>query len=153
VSTNGAFDNDELLDRLKVLAAALDPVPQRVLEEARACSVWQTIDTELAELVYDSVVDEELVGARGGGARQLTFEAPDVTVEIEVAPGSGRINGQLVPPQEADFEVRHPGGSLAVRSDRLGHFRADGVPSGPVSVRCHIVGAAGRAAHTDWVVL
>lgn len=153
MSEEDASHHDELLERLRVLAAALDPVPRRVLEEARACAAWQTIDTELAELVYDSVVDEELVGARGGGARQLTFEAPGVTVEIEVAPGSGRINGQLVPPREADVEVRHPGGSLTVRSDRLGHFRAEGVPSGPISVRCGIDGAAGRTAHTDWVVV
>ena len=153
MSANGAFDYDELAGRLRVLAAALDPGPQRVRDEARACAVWQTIDAELAELVYDSVVDEELVGARGGAARQLTFEAPGLTVEIEVAPGSGRINGQLVPPREADVELRHPGGSLNVRSDRLGHFAADGVPSGPISVRCGVGGVAGRAAHTDWVVL
>ncbi len=145
-------DHDELLARLKMLTAALDPVPRRVVEAARGSFTWQSVEAELAELVYDSVVDEELVGARGGGARQLTFEAPDVTIELEVAPGSGRINGQLVPPTEADVEVRHPHGSFTVRSDRLGHFRADGVPNGPISVRCR-AGAAGRTAHTDWVVV
>jgi hypothetical protein len=153
MSTNGAPDAEELLGRLKVLAAGLDPVPRRVVEAARASFSWRTIEAELAQLVYDSVVDDELVGARGGGARQLTFEAPGVTVELEVAPGSGRINGQLVPPAEADVEIRHPGGSMRVRSDRLGHFRAEGVPPGPISVRCHTGGAAGRTAHTDWVVL
>ncbi|HEX2042902.1 MAG TPA: hypothetical protein VHF24_09730 [Acidimicrobiales bacterium] len=153
MSTDGAVDYDELLGRLKVLAAALDPVPRRVVEAARASLSWHSIDAELADLVYDSVVDEELVGARGGGARQLTFQAPDVTIELEVTPGSGRIVGQLVPPTEADVEVRHPNGTLTVRSDRLGHFRADGVPAGPVSVRCLSSGTAGRAAHTDWIVL
>ncbi len=153
MSTDGTVDHDEVLARLKALAAALDPVPARVVEAARRSFTWQSIDSELAELVYDSVVDEELVGVRGGGARQLTFEAPGVTVELEVASGSGRINGQLVPPTEADVEVRHPNGSQMVRCDRLGHFRADGVPSGPISVRCRTGGAAGRTAHTDWVIL
>jgi hypothetical protein len=153
MSSEGAVDYNELLGRLKVLTAALDPVPERVVEAGRASFSWHSIDAELAELVYDSVVDEELVGARGGGARQLTFEAPDVTIELEVTPGSGRIVGQLVPPAEADVEVRHPDGSLTVRSDRLGHFRAEGVPAGPVSVRCLSSGTAGRAAQTDWVVL
>ena len=153
MSTDDVFDHDELLARLKSLTAALDPLPRDVADAARGSFSWQSIEAELAELVYDSVVDEELVGARGGGARQLTFEAPGVTVELEVAPGSGRINGQLVPPAEADVEFRHPGGSLTVRSDRLGHFCADGVPPGPISVRCDTGGTAGRAAHTDWVVL
>ena len=153
MTSNGAFDYDEMLGRLGRLAAALDPVPHRVVEAARASAAWQTIDAELAELVYDSVVDEELVGARGGSARQLTFESPEVTVELEVAAGSGRINGQLIPSREAEVEVRHPGGSVTVRADRLGHFRADDVPSGPISVRCRIDGTTGRAAHTDWVVL
>ncbi|HEX2274970.1 MAG TPA: hypothetical protein VHG90_13950 [Acidimicrobiales bacterium] len=153
MSSDGAVDYDELLSRLKVLAAALDRLPRGVVEAARASFSWKSIDAELAELVYDSVVDEELVGARGGGARQLTFEAPDVTIELEVTPGSGRIIGQLVPPTDADVEIRHPEGSLTVRSDRLGHFRVDGVPPGPISVRCLSGGAAGRAAHTDWVVL
>jgi hypothetical protein len=148
-----AIDYDELLGRLKVLTAALDPVPQRVVKAAGASFSWHSIDAELAELVYDSVVDEELVGARGGGARQLTFEAPDVTIELEVTPDSGRINGQLVPPAEADVEVRHPEGTLTVRADRFGHFRADGVPSGPISLRCLTGGPAGGAAHTDWVTL
>ena len=153
MSSNGAADYDDLLGRLKVLAAGLDPVPRRVVEAARASFSWMTVDAELAELVYDSVVDDELVGARGGGGRQLTFEAPGVTVELDVAPGSARINGQLVPPAEADVEIRHPEGSMTVRSDRMGHFRAEGVPRGPISVRCHTRGAAGRTAHTDWVVI
>ncbi len=152
MTSDGTHDHDELLARLKVLAAALDPVPRRVVETARHSFAWHSIDEELAELIYDSVVDDELVGARGGALRQLTFEAPGVTVELEVAPESGRITGQIVPPSEADVEIRHPGGSLEVRSDRLGHFRADGVPSGPISVRCH-TGGAGAAAHTDWVIV
>jgi hypothetical protein len=151
MSEYGPVDHDELLARLKLLTAALDPVPRRVVDAGRASFGWQSIDAELAELVYDSVVDEELVGARGGSARQLTFEAPGVTIELEVAPGTGRVNGQLVPPAEADVEVCHPHGTLSVRSDRLGHFRADGVPEGPISVRCRA--AAGQAAHTDWVVV
>lgn len=154
MSENGGLEDDgELLARLKLLARDLDPVPRRVVEAAKATATWQTLDAELADLIYDSVFDEELVGVRGGTARQLTFATTDFTVEIEVAAGSGRINGQLVPPQEADVEIRHPDGSVKVQSDHLGHFRADGVPPGPVSLRCRIGGPTGRAAHTDWVVL
>lgn len=151
LSTSGGYD--DLFGQLKTLARGLDPVPGRVVEAARASATWQTVDAELADLIYDSVVDAELQGVRGGTARQLTFETADLTVEVEVASGSGRINGQLVPAQEADVEIRHPDGSVKVQSDRLGHFRADGVPSGPVSLRLHTAAAVGRVAHTDWVVL
>lgn len=152
MSTTGGAEHDELLARLGVLARGLDPVPGRVLAAARACATWQTVDTELADLIYDSVVDEELVGVRGGAARQLTFATADITVEVEVA-ALGRINGQLVPPQAADVEIRHPEGAVNVRSDDLGHFRAEGVPPGPISLRCRTGGPAGRVAHTDWVVV
>ncbi len=154
MSQDGEARYEELLSRLTLLAARLDPVPGHVVEAAKASRTWQTIDAELAELVYDSVQSDELAGVRGSGdARQLTFEAPGVTVEVEIGTVSRRLQGQLVPPQEADVEVRHPGGAVTVRSDELGHFSCEGVPRGPVSLRCRVAGRAGPTAHTDWVVL
>jgi hypothetical protein len=146
-------EHDELLARLKAIAARVDPVPPHVLAAARASATWQTIDAELAMLVYDSVVDGELVGVRGGGARQLTFESAEASLEVEVAAGPRRLNGQLVPPREADIEVRHPGGSFTVRSDVLGHFKVDILPAGPVSFGFQAGGPGSHATHTDWVLL
>ncbi|MFN2607652.1 MAG: hypothetical protein ABR511_07100 [Acidimicrobiales bacterium] len=146
---------DDLLGHLKFLASHLDPVPARVKEAARACVIWQTIDDELAELVYDSVVDDQLVGIRGsGGSRQLTFRAPECTVEVEVAPLGGRMQGQIVPPRQLDIEVRHPGGTTTVHTDAHGHFSTPDVPAGPVSLRWGGAGLMGEGPIvTDWVVI
>jgi hypothetical protein len=146
-------EHDELLARLKAIAARVDPVPPHVLAAARASATWQTIDAELAMLVYDSVVDGELVGVRGGGGRQLTFESPDASLEVEVATEPPQLNGQLVPPHEAEIEVRHAGGSFTVRSDQLGHFRVETLPAGPVSFGFQAGGPGTHPTHTDWVLL
>jgi hypothetical protein len=148
--------DEEVLARLAGLAARLDPVPADVEAAARASLAWARVASELADLVYDSAVDEgELVGIRGGApGRQLTFEGPGLTVEIEVAPGGGRLVGQLVPPQAARIEVRHLGGSLSVESDELGRFSAERISPGPVSLRCRACDpAAWPPTATDWVAI
>lgn len=146
--------DEEVLARLTGLAARLDPVPADVAAAARASLAWARVASELADLVYDSAVDDgELVGVRGGG-RQLTFEGPGLTVEIEVAPGGGRLVGQLVPPQAAQIEVRHLGGSLNLESDALGRFSAERISPGPVSLRCRASDtAAWPPTATDWVAI
>jgi len=148
---------DELLADLKTLVRQLDPVPEQVREAARASATWLTIDAdlaELAELTYDSVVSDELVGIRGSGAaRQLTFETPGRTLEIEIAGAAGRLQGQIVPAREVDVVIRHRNGATTVRTDSVGHFEADGVPAGPVSLRWDGAGSGEGATTTDWVVL
>jgi hypothetical protein len=103
---------DELLGRLGEALLAADPVPERVLAGARAAFTWRTIDAELAELVFDSAT--EPTGVRGGvedTARQVTFQAPGVEIEVMVIDdGSRRIVGQLVPP-EPERPVRIGAGS------------------------------------------
>lgn len=136
------------------LAARLDPVPRDVLAGAKEAFAWRSVDAELAELVYDSALDEAaLAGVRsGGGARQLTFEGPGLTVEVEVAL-AGRLVGQLVPPRPGRVEVRHPQRTFAVEADALGRFAAD-VPSGPVSFSCRLAEPFSTGSvETDWVVL
>lgn len=157
---------DETFADLKMLVRHLDPVPERVKAAARASAAWMTIDADLAdlaELTYDSVVNEQLVGIRGSGAvRQLTFETPAHTLEIEVAQpatafGAGgtarRLEGQIVPAQEVDVVIRHRDGVTTVRTDGVGHFEADGVPPGPVSLRWAGATPGEVPTTTDWVVL
>ena len=145
---------DDLFARLKRVVSQVDAVPERVRAAARASETWVSIDAELAELVYDSVVDAELAGVRGtGAARQLTFETTGVSLDVEVSGEPRRLNGQLAPPQQADIEVRHPRGSVTVRSDAHGHFRVEALPRGPVSFACRTPGAGAPVTHTDWVVV
>ena len=93
-----AIGDDELVARLAEALPKADPVPAAVTEFAKAAFGWRTIDAELAELVFDSAVDE-LVGVRSeDDTRQVTFRAPGVEIEVAVmADGVRRIVGQLVP--------------------------------------------------------
>lgn len=145
---------DQLTERLRVVGNRVDPVPAAVAVAARAAFGWRLIDAELAELTYDSVVDDAaLVGVRGrGGPRQLTFEAPGLTVEVEVGDDAGpRLVGQLVPAHPGTVEVRHEGGSLTVAVDDLGRFATDRLPAGRLSLRCTADAAA--PVETEWVAV
>ena len=65
---------DPLLDELRRLARAVDPVPDEVTAYARAALGWRRVDAELAELLADSRL-EALSSTRSGAetARSLTF--------------------------------------------------------------------------------
>jgi len=146
-----------LLDTLRAVVRQADPVPPEVTDAARATYTWRTVDAELAELAYDSLLDDQrLAGVRGGSAlRALTFEGASLTVELEVADDGAhrRLLGQLVPPGAAQIEVRHPGGVLRLAADEVGRFAAAGVAPGPVSLRCQVEGFDGPALETAWVTV
>jgi hypothetical protein len=140
---------ERLCHDLGAVIAELDPVPPEVLRDARAAYDLRTIDAELATLANDSVLDRQPAGVRGAeGPRSLTFEAPGLTVEVEVTVlgPRRRLIGQLVPPSRAKVTVRHGGGAVEVDADELGRFRADDLPSGRVSLRCDLLAEGGEGA-------
>ncbi len=147
-----SLGDDELAELLAQALQRTDPVPVRVLDGARAAFTWRTIDTELAELVFDSA--RELSGVRAGddANRQVTFRAPGVEIEVMVIDeGRRRLVGQLVPPSAATVEL--VGGDMvrSVLTDRLGRFAFDDLAPGPV--RLAVLGAdGGSTVQTDWVL-
>lgn len=149
--------DDELIAELRDLFEVTDPVPGHVVEAAEASLTWRTIDAELADLIADSA-EAPLVGVRShespAGTRLLTFEGQGLLVEVEVSSlgDSRRLLGQLVPPRTAEIEVRWPGGALLRTADEVGHFAADAVPPGPVSLVCRFAAAGGPVA-TSWVTI
>lgn len=146
-----SMNDDELLAALGSVLDAADPVPESVLEGARAAFTWRTIDTELAEIVFDTA--SELAGVRGEDVnRQVTFEAPGVEIEVMVVEnGSRRIVGQLVPPVERMVELVGSDSVQSVDTDRLGRFDFDDIAPGPV--RLVVRGTDGqRLVQTEWVL-
>lgn len=143
--------DESLLAELREVVNRVDPVPAESVAAARAGFVWRTIDAELAQLTHDSVLDADRMAlVRGVGAPDLvTFEAPGLTVEVETVAAAGglRLLGQLVPAQAGRVEIRHAGGSTEVEADDMGRFAADGLPPGPVSLRCR---AGALTVDTDW---
>lgn len=146
-----APDADGLLTLLGRALDAVDPVPERVLDGARAAFTWRTIDTELAELVFDSA--QELTGVRSEDVdRQVTFAAPGVEIEVMVVDeASRRLVGQLVPPTETTVELVSGDEVTSVETDQLGRFTFDSIEAGPV--RLVVLGADGsRLVQTEWIL-
>jgi hypothetical protein len=148
-----------LFHEVRALVGRVDPSPAGLLSMARESFTWRTVDVDLlAALAYDSSMEEDLAGTRGGdGPRMLTFQAPGLTVELEVtgvAADRRRLLGQLVPPRSATVEVRYRGGGISVPADRLGRFAAADVPAGPVHLICRFEEREGPSVvETDWVMM
>jgi hypothetical protein len=154
-------DDDALLAQLRHVVGRLDPVPEAVQIAARAAIEWRTLDAELAALVHDSAVEAAALAIRGAATapRALTFEAGDLTIEVEAdvvdEAGAMCLVGQLLPPQAADVAVRHGDEVIAVRADERGRFVAHGVARGPVSLRCRLDDQTGtsRLVETAWLTV
>jgi hypothetical protein len=145
-------DDEALLERLRSVLPAAEPVPAHVREAARAAFAWRTIDADLAELVRDTAGEETLAGARGQAtARLLTFVLDDVEVELEIdeAPPH-RLAGQLVGASARRLLVERPDDSFEVDVDALGRFEARDLAPGP----CRLRWSDGRSSTvTHWFVI
>lgn len=151
------MDERALLDALREIAAAVDPVPAPVAAAARSLYTWRTVDAELAELVDDSLLSAAGVRA-DAPTRMLTFEAADVTLLVEVAEAgpTRRLVGQLLGgavDAAADLEVTHADGASTAHADALGRFVVDGVPAGLVRLCFRWAQPVTRELATSWVRL
>lgn len=153
----GELTREATYRRLSELTRRVDGVPAEVAASAGDAYRWRSVDDELAMLVFDSArEDAPLEAARWlpGATRQLTFQAPDVILEVELTTAAPReLTCQVVPPQPAVLEVRHRGGTIEAEPDEYGTFHLCPLPRGPVSLRCRpLSGDAGPVA-TSWVSL
>lgn len=150
-------DDEVLIERLRRTLATEDPVPGSVMEAAKASLAWRSIDRELAELTLDSAM-QRVSGVRSVGdetePRLLTFQASELTVEIEVTPqgATRRLVGQLIPPNRAEVEIRWADGSTTGEADEIGLFAIGSVPAGPVSIVCRLPDPE-RHVVTSWVTV
>lgn len=140
------------LRRLAELTRRVDRSGGKVEAEAVAAFRWRSVDDELAALVYDSEQDpERLAGVRSVelASRHLTFQSPDLRIEVDVALGRRRdLVCQVVPPGPAHIEVRTRDGVDDVETDEYGTARITSVPPGPVMIRCSV---GDQTASTSWI--
>jgi hypothetical protein len=128
------LDTGLLEEELRRAAAVLDPLPAELQQIAVDAYALHDLDARVAELTFDSLVDALPVRGAGDAPRMLTFQAGEVTVDVEVT--AHGLMGQVLPPQPARIEVLggpRPGSPLT--ADDLGRFTADAPPSGPFALR------------------
>jgi len=148
--TPAALSDDELEQLLRAVADQADPVPELVLEQARAAYTLRTLDAELAELVLDSD-DEGAALVRGGDdLRMLAFRGDSLSVEVEVARTGDRwsLRG-LATGATGAVEVETTEGTVSAVLDARGRFVADDLAPG--SLRLHLTAADGTRVTTSWV--
>ncbi|MCO1659284.1 hypothetical protein [Pseudonocardia humida] len=148
-----------LLRDLAAVLARVAAVPPDVVRAAKGLFTWRTVDAELAAVAYDSLLDDGAAAARSvAGPRIVTFEAGDLTVEVEVddRPSGRRLVGQLVPAQPAALELRQltvdPSGAIATTADELGRFLLP-MPAEVTLVRVRVTLADGRVVESAAVRL
>jgi hypothetical protein len=152
-------DDAALEEELRHVVARVDPVPGWLVQAAVDSFAWRSIDAELAELVLDSMADRDQAAAvRGpGDGRLLAFEAPGVTIDVEVTGSSPRLmlTGQLMPPQPVAVQIRQGDEVTTVEADDLGRFSAGPLRAGPVSLRCTLRAESGadRQVVTEWTAI
>ena len=142
------FDDDSLLAVLARVIDEADPVP----DDARAAAVaadMSGLDAELAELVFDSLLDERGTTLRddAGDVRSLTFTTGDRTIEVDLADGG--LVGRLSPAEDAPVELEQGTTRVPLAVDDLGRFRAV-VQPGPLRLRVGGAGPGGAVA-TPWI--
>jgi hypothetical protein len=141
------FDDDRLLALLGEVLDEMDPVPADAVAAAHAANLLR-LDGELAELVFDSLLDDREVGVRdavAGDVRSLTYTAGGRTIELDLTDAD--VVGRVTPPGAVGLELVQPSGRTPIATDELGRFRAALAP-GPL--RLQVSGEAGPAA-TPWI--
>ena len=156
-----AARSDALLVALGGLLDRFDPVPPELIDQGRQIFCWRSVDAELAELSFDSLLDHDLaLAVRSGdgsvlGPRMLGFGAvvdgDDLSIEVElsVIDGQPTLIGQLEPAGATTIGVQACDGKIVeVPVDDVGRFSVRPVPSGPVRLR---IERGGRLVQTTWV--
>lgn len=146
-------DNErELLDALQRVLEVVDAPPAHVIANAREAFTWHGVDAELAELVYDSAIEAAPAVRAADAARQVTFRAPGLEIEVEVVSERTRIVvGQLVPAQAAAIELRQDAATRTTEADALGRFSFDAVSPG--AIKLTVVTASGATVQTEGLTI
>lgn len=138
--------DDELMARLRSVAASADPVPDDVVLAGRSAIAHRDLDLRLAELV-----EEELtVGVRGDEPPWFTFEVDDVVIELAVRARNdthsvvGQVDG-VVP---RSVSIRQPTTEHRCDVDALGRFSSQ-IDSGPVRIEFEL--DDGGTIATSWI--
>ena len=150
-------DDDELLEALGEALRAREQVPEWFVETGKNAYAWHNIDSELAQLTYDSASeresDRDLVAAvrsETASIRALTFTSTHLSLELEVTEDA--LLGQVVPPRAGTLEVQTMAGTIATTPvDEIGCFAVEPIPPSPFRLRC-------RMGHdtdvlTGWITL
>jgi len=148
---------EALAEELRRIAVEADPVPDLVLEAARAALSLRRLDAELAEMVHDSDIDgfASVRGAAddaGGDVRMISFEAPGMVISAQISRSGTTCSllGQVAGVEPTSVALQTPRDEYPAELANAGMFRLDTVPAGPVRL---VVATPTRAVVGDWITV
>lgn len=135
-----------MLARISAAFDDLEPVPDHLADAARSAFGWRRADAELAELLFDSSLDEP-VGVRGSssGRRSFRFGHGDFTIRVHLTEATMIV--MVEPPVSAACRVETEEGTDEHRTDEYGEL-AVGAPELPARVE---VDLPGGTVVTPWI--
>ncbi len=147
-----------LLDSLRKMFEAADPMPADLPERIRFFLALRDLEIEVARLAEEQ---DELADVRGAEqSRTITFDSDSLTIMIRIdanPDGTVRIDGWLAPPQRREIEMKSAAGSLSVASDEQGRFAFARVPRGTAQLMVRPAeqgpSGAGRSVVTPALIL
>ena len=144
------WDDERLLAELREAMRAREAVPAKFIDTAKGAYAWHSIDAELAQLTYDSRLDDAPLRSGTASIRALTFTSPSLSIELEVTEDS--LLGQISPPGEGVIETQTSAGDIMPAPvDEIGCFSVDPKQAGQFRLRCRT--ADGVDVVTGWLTL
>lgn len=136
-----------------VEGGALNVVPESVRTAARRAFDARPVDMLVADLMFDSVLDQDRRAAADPTVRTMRFGHRNGGADIRVTDrGAGRrISLEVLPAQRASAEVRCSGSTFTVTTDDGGRAEFD-VPTGLFSLVLRpLRSPQARPLQTSWV--
>jgi hypothetical protein len=125
-----------LLDDVRDLYQAVDPMPADLPERIRFSLALRGLEVEVARLTAEE--DLPVLATRAvEQSRTVTFDSDSLTIMIRIdlnTDGTARVDGWLAPSQRREIEMRTTAGTLTVVSDEQGRFAFTSVPRGIVQL-------------------
>ena len=155
-ATNVQSD-DALVERLRAIAAELEPPPASLAASARELLTWRRVDAELAELLSDSDLEDARAALVRGErtSRSVSFASGALTIEVDLLLDGARrrLVGQLVPPGSAQIELQSGAERRTIVADELGRFHAAEIGGGRLRLRVSGHAAPGQPVETSWIAI
>lgn len=145
-------DDDDLINRLRRIAADFDPPPDAVVDNARAGFSMRRIDDEIATLLMDSAVESELVRGTAQDVRLLSFQTAEILVELQAKPAGDQVSLRgLVTGASGHVTVETANRRWTAAIDAEGWFTVTDLPGGATRLRLRT--PDGRSVTTSWTLL
>ena len=146
-TSHDLHDDDTLVAQLGAALDRSEAVPGEAVAAAYVAVELDSLQEELAALVFDSADESALAAMRAVDVetRLLSFVNDHLTLDVELHANGLTLVGQLTPAGDQTLDIERFDGSLvSAEVDEFGRFRAH-IPLGPIRLR-----VVGRLV-TPWI--